>query len=307
MSKKSIWYLLLALSAAAAGAIYPFTKLLSVNLSPLTLSFFRYFIALFPMTPFFIINLRRLERKITGNMLLKLAGLGALGVTGFAVLFFYGVVLSTGTNGSVLVNTQPIFAVILTPLLINEKFSIKNLAAALFGIFGIVLIITGGNISALSFNSSFFTGNVLLIGAALVLTVYSILLKPFVVRYGGTIPTFITFCVGTALLAVIVFLLQGHIVRFEYITAKSSFFLLFIGIFSTAMLYLVFNRALHTVGVVESIGFKLLIPVFGIILSIILLDERPPFTAFIGAGIVIGSIIFIQIKFNNKESKMEQN
>ncbi len=297
MTKKSVWYLLLALSAAAAGAIYPFTKLLSIQFSPLSLSFFRYFIALFPMTPFFIIEMRRSRIILSAAVIFKLIGLGFLGITGFALLFFYGVVLSTGTNGSVLVNTQPIFAVILAPILIHEKFSLKNLIAALFGIIGIFLVITGGNLVSISFSSDFFMGNILLIGSALTLTVYSIILKPFVAQFGGTIPTFLTFCAGTALLALIVFLLKGELIPYESISGKQMFFLLFIGFFSTAMMYLVFNRALQTVGVVESIGFKLLIPVFGIVLSIILLAERPPVVSFIGAGIVIVSIIGIQVRF----------
>ncbi len=296
MSKKYVWYLLLTLSAAAAGAIYPFTKLLALSFSPLSLSFFRYFIALFPMLPFFIIDLKRKRTNLTGKSIAGMAALGVLGVAGFALLFFYGVVLSTGTNGSVLVNTQPIFAVVLAPLLIKERFSTKNLIAAAVGIFGIALVITGGSFSTLRFSSGFFTGNILLLGASVVLTVYSILLKPYVVRYGGTVPTFITFCTGTAVLALVVTVLQGYIAAPAQLTGKSVFFLLFIGFFSTAMMYIVFNRALHTVGVVESIGFKLLIPVFGILLSVLVLHERPAAASLIGAGVVVTAIIIIQLK-----------
>lgn len=303
MPKKYVWFLLLALSAAAAGAIYPFTKLLAVKLSPLSLSFFRYFVALLPLLPFFIVELVRKPDKPQFKEVTALAGLGVLGVAGFALLFFYGVNLSTGTNGSVLVNTQPIFAVILTPLIIRERFSGKNLIAAAIGIFGIILVITGGTFSDLSFSSGFFLGNILLLGASLVLTVYSILLKPFVIRYGGTIPTFITFSAGTLVLALVVLFLQGNIVGTVKLDGLNIFFLLFIGFFSTAMMYLVFNRALQTVGVVESIGFKLLIPVFGIVLSIIMLGERPPALSFAGAGVVILSIIIIQLKIKKNINK----
>lgn len=296
MSKKYVWYLLLALSAAAAGAIYPFTKLLAVSFSPLSLSFFRYFVALFPMFPFFIIDVKRNRNNLTGKSIAGMAALGVLGVAGFALLFFYGVVYSTGTNGSVLVNTQPIFAVLLTPLLMRERFSVKNLLAAAVGIFGIVLVITGGSINSLRFSSGFFTGNILLIGASFVLTIYSILLKPYIVRYGGTVPTFITFTAGTMVLAAVVLLTQGYIAVPEQITGKSAVFLLFIGFFSTAMMYIVFNRALETVGIVESIGFKLLIPVFGILLSVLVLHERPAAASFIGAGVVISAIVIIQLR-----------
>jgi drug/metabolite transporter (DMT)-like permease len=62
----------------------------------------------------------------------------------------------------------------------------------------------------------------------------------------------------------------------------------------TALVYPLFNLALKANGVVRAVGFKLLIPVFGIALSVVLLGERPGLYTYSGAVIVIASVYLIQ-------------
>jgi len=79
------------------------------------------------------------------------------------------------------------------------------------------------------------------------------------------------------------------------ITLGSWPLLIYIGVVGTALVYPLFNLALKARGVVRAVGFKLLIPVFGIALSVILLGERPGIYTYVGAGIVIASVYLIQL------------
>jgi len=63
---------------------------------------------------------------------------------------------------------------------------------------------------------------------------------------------------------------------------------------ATALVYPLFNLTLRSAGVVRAVGFKLLIPVFGIVLSYLLLGERPQVLTLVGAAVVIGSVYMIQ-------------
>jgi drug/metabolite transporter (DMT)-like permease len=296
MKKSRLWLVLLTLAAAAAGSIYPITKLLALEISPLSLAFLRYFLAVLPMTPFFIVEYRRKSERITGRDYTSMLSLGLLGVAGFSLAFFYGVNLSTSSNGSVLVNTQPIFAAFLAPLLIDERFSVRSIAGTALGIIGIFLVVTGGRWNALSFERGVLLGNVILLGASLSLTLYSILLKRYISKYGGVIPTFVTMASGTIALCIVVLSVQGYLVDIGSLTGFEILFLLYIGFFCTAYFFLVFNRALHAVGVVKSIGFKLLIPIFGVVLSMIILGERPSAVSYIGMAVVILSLMMLQLK-----------
>jgi len=296
MKKSRLWLVLLTLAAAAAGSIYPITKLLALEISPLSLAFLRYFLAVLPMTPFFIVEYRRKSERITGRDYTSMLSLGLLGVAGFSLAFFYGVNLSTSSNGSVLVNTQPIFAAFLAPLLIDERFSVRSIAGTALGIIGIFLVVTGGRWNALSFERGVLLGNVILLGASLSLTLYSILLKRYISKYGGVIPTFVTMASGTIALCIVVLSVQGYLVDIGSLTGFEILFLLYIGFFCTAYFFLVFNRALQEIGVVKSIGFKLLIPIFGVVLSMIILGERPSAVSYIGMAVVILSLMMLQLK-----------
>jgi drug/metabolite transporter (DMT)-like permease len=307
MIKSRLWLVLLTLAAAAAGSIYPITKLLVVEISPLSLAFLRYFLAVLPLTPFFLVEYTRKKVRIPARDYTSMLSLGLLGVAGFSLAFFYGVNLSTSSNGSVLINTQPIFAAFLAPLLVDERFTLKSILGSALGIVGILLVVTGGRWSALSFEKGVLLGNIILLGASLSLTLYSILLKRYITRYGGVIPTFVTMVSGTLALCIVVLSVQGYLFHIRSLTGFEILFLLYIGFFCTAYFFLVFNRALHEVGVVESIGFKLLIPIFGVVLSMIILGERPLPLSYAGMGVVIVSLVVIQLRLRTSDRSSQKS
>ena len=139
----------------------------------------------------------------------------------------------------------------------------------------------------------YFWGNLILLGGALSISIYSILLKRYVIKYGGFVPTFLTMLSGTVFLLAAALFVSGSEL-FQGITLKSWPLLIYIGVVGTALVYPLFNLALKATGVVRAVGFKLLIPVFGIALSVVLLGEKPGLFTYIGAAIVIASVYLVQ-------------
>jgi drug/metabolite transporter (DMT)-like permease len=158
---------------------------------------------------------------------------------------------------------------------------------------GVYLIVAGGLSPGDILTHEYFWGNLILLGGALSISIYSILLKRYVIRYGGLIPTFLTMLSGTIVLFAAALLINGTRV-FQGITPGSWLLLIYIGVVGTALVYPLFNLALKATGVVRAVGFKLLIPVFAVVLSVILLGERPGLFTYIGAVIVIASVYLIQ-------------
>lgn len=230
---------------------------------------------------------------MSGPDILAMTGLGALGIALFSVCFTFGLKLSTAYNGSLLINSQPIFTTLLAPLIIKEDFSLVRIIGALAGGVGVYFIVAGGLGPGDILTHVYFRGNLILLGGALSISIYSILLKRYVIKYGGFIPTFLTMLSGTVFLLATALLLSGSDV-FQGITLKSWPLLIYIGMVGTALVYPLFNLALKANGVIRAVGFKLLIPVFGIVLSVVLLGERPGLFTYIGAVIVIASVYLIQ-------------
>lgn len=217
--------------------------------------------------------------------------LGILGISGFSLFLTFGIQLSTAANGSVLANSQPVFMTLLAPLMIRERSSPLRLAGAMIGVIGVYLIVTSG--SLLSPGGGAFFGNVLLTAASLAISIYSILLKRYVKTYGGLVPTFLTMLSGSVFMLLVVLVSPAR-ESLGGIRPRDWLLLLYIGLMGTALVYPLFNMALKKVGVIRAVGFKLLIPVFGVSLSMLLIGEQPGVTTFLGALLVIASVYLIQ-------------
>jgi drug/metabolite transporter (DMT)-like permease len=288
-----LWPILLSFVMFILATVFPATKHLSRDVSPVTIAFFRYFWGTIPLVPFFIIEKKRKRRRVSGSDILAMTGLGALGIALFSICFTFGLKLSTAYNGSLLINSQPIFTTFLAPLIIKEDFSLVRILGALAGGIGVYFIVAGGLGAGEILTHEYFWGNLILLGGALSISIYSILLKRYVIKYGGFVPTFLTMLSGTVFLLAAALFISGSEL-FQGITLKSWPLLIYIGVVGTALVYPLFNLALKANGVVRAVGFKLLIPVFGIALSVVLLGEKPGLFTYIGAAIVIASVYLVQ-------------
>jgi drug/metabolite transporter (DMT)-like permease len=302
--RDALWTVLLVVVMFLLATVFPATKSLTGELSPLSISFFRYFFGVLPLVALYVAERRRLGGDRRGEE--RLASLrrdrwlmGLLGLPGialFSIALTFGIKLSTAYNGSLLVNSQPIFTTLLAPLIIKEDFSPLRLAGSLSGIVGVAFVVAGGgNIGFLGgvLTQRYFLGNLILVGGALSISIYTILLKRYVIRYGGLVPTFLSMLAGAAALFVVALAVLGR-TPFGGVDGRQWLILLYIGVVGTALVYPLFNLALKSAGVVRAVGFKLLIPVFGIALSYLLLGERPQALTYVGALIVIGSVFMIQ-------------
>jgi len=295
MNSKSRSVLLLIAAMIAWGSLYPVSKYIMTETNPLTLSFLRYFFGIAALTPFFIIEIRKNHNPILTKDLIIFMLTGFLGITIFAVFLFYGIKLSTASNGSIIANTQPLFTAILAPLLIHERINGFQIFGVVTGFFGMLLVVTGGSFSGLSFGSSVLTGNLLLAVAAVSMSIYSILLKSSIKKFGGMIPTYFTMAFGTVLLLIINIFTKGFFADLKVLTnPKDLILIICLGCVSTAFAYVLFNSSLKYIDVIRASGFKFLIPVSGVSLSIIFLKERPSIFVYAGILLVIISVIFIQ-------------
>ena len=293
MNKELRWYVLIVLVMLVWGSFFPITKMAVTNTHPLLIAFLRYAFALVVLTPLFI---RELYRRPAPGLrdLLVLSLLGLIGITGFAAFIFYGIRFSSSSASSILVNTQPIFATLLTPLLSREEFSLRRMAGSLVGILGLFLVVSGGDLSALSFRNSAFLGNMLNILASLSLTLFYIFIGTYVRRYGSVLSSFITMLAGAVFLLPLALLTGSGVRQVLALGPVDWGLILYLGTVATAAVYLVFNKAVAELGVVRSVSMKFLIPVFGILLSILFLGESVEPLTWVGIGIVLSSILIIQ-------------
>jgi drug/metabolite transporter (DMT)-like permease len=303
MNNSRFWPPLMIVVMIIWATFYPIIKYVVVDIDPLVLSFYRYFLGFIPLTPFFISELKKLQKKPDLADILIISFLGFIGITLFSVGLFYGIKLSTAINGALLTNTQPIFTAILGPVLIAEILSKKKITGIIVGITGLILVVTNGNFRSFEIKGSAFIGNLLLIGASLSLSLYSMLIRKYVKKFGSIIPTWISMVSGTLFILIINFIRNQSPAQILSLPPLSIVMTLYLGIIGTSLTYLVFNKSLNHMSVTIATSYKLLIPVFGLIFAVIFLNEQPGATTLAGILIVVSSVYIIQKEPKQKASK----
>jgi drug/metabolite transporter (DMT)-like permease len=293
----------------AFATTYPLSKFAVGRVSPYLTAAIRNISACLILIPFYLRERKKLPSPVSlrDGVLINLVGLSG-GVV-FAVLLLVGISLSNASNSSLLINTQPVFAVFLAPLILKEKFSLVKLLSAIVGIAGLFFVVTGGSTGAFVLSGKPLIGNCLLLIASVCMTLYTLLLKPYVVRYGGTIPTFMGMITSTVIFIVLI-LIPGfrsagldqaalgptRIWGPEGLSPGIFAIILYTGIIGTALAYVLFNKSMAILSFTTATAYKVLVPVFGVLLSLLFLGEDHSWQSYMGMVIVFISLSLIVLE-----------
>ncbi|WP_221937516.1 DMT family transporter [Shewanella psychropiezotolerans] len=113
------------------------------------------------------------EISLTRRNKYALFVIATIGVTIQNFSIFFAMKYTQAVNASVVMANMPLAGILLSALLLKTPISRFNIAGALVSIVGVLLVITGGNILSLSFNS----GDLLMVVALTSGCLYTILSK----------------------------------------------------------------------------------------------------------------------------------
>ena len=219
-------------------------------------------------------------------------GIGMLQTTLQYVFFYIGMANITGVKGSV-INSANAFVSIITAhfLLKNEKMSWQKGMGCLIGFVGVIVInYVPGEVLGTGFS---FWGEGMIVLCTMIYGISSVLMK-MISRYGSAMAiTSYQLQFGGVLLIVIGWLSGGKIHHF---TMKSLLLLAYLAVLS-AVAFSIWTSLLkyNPVSRVTIFGFS--IPVFGVILSAIFLNEQViswknlVALAFVSGGIIIVNLV----------------
>lgn len=280
MKRKTLLFLVLANLFWAGNYVYG--KYVVTEVSPIQMTFVRWLIALcflFPMAHF-------IERP-KWNRLWKhwkvLGAMSLLGVIGYNMLLYQALMYTSPLNASLVNALNPAVIVIFSVILLKEKLSKLNILGFAISLFGVLLILTRGQLLEL-FRIQYNMGDLLMLAAILVWTFYSII--------GRTIPqippiaaTAMTVMIG--LLLMLPFASSAWVPLGE-ISSSAKTGILYMGLFPTVGSFLLWNLAVRDIGPSRCGIFLNLITVFTAIISIILGEQITLIQLFGGISVFTG-------------------
>ena len=263
-------YLLLVLTALFWSGTTIVGRAATGEIPPFTLTFWRWTTAFLVFIPFAFRPFWA-QRAIYRKYWLRMVGFSFFGIVGFTIPFFFGLQHTTAINGSLLQAAGPVIIVLTSLIVLRLRLSSSEIVGTILAIVGSSLIVLHGDIAEIS-RLAFGLGDVFIVLSMLSWAIYTVFLKW---KPDGLDPLgFIFVLSGLSLPMLLPFYLwelsHGQIFTPSPVNIG---LILYASIFASVIAYLFWNKSVEAVGP-NVAGFShYLIPVFGTIMSVIILGE----------------------------------
>ncbi len=207
-------------------------------------------------------------------------------------MFFYiGLANTTGVKGTVASGSNAFFAMLIACLLFKqEKLTVKKVVASAVGFAGIVLV----NLNGLDFNMNL-TGDGFVIFSAIAYAISSVLIKKYSAYEDPVVISGYQFIMGGIVMIIAGTLLGGQVL---FASASAVLVLVYLALLS-AIAYSLWGVLLKHNPVSKVSVYSFMIPVFGVLLSNLMLAEKsnvPPLNLLITLVLISAGIIMLNYK-----------
>lgn len=280
-------YLLLALTPLLWACNWIVGRGLHHDIPPMGMTFFRWFFAVLILAPFAIPHLRRDWPVVKANARTML-GLGAIGIGTHNALAYLGLNFTTATNGVILNSFIPVMIVTFSWLFLKERLKPVQLVGVAVSFAGVIVILSQGSLAVLAaFRLN--GGDLFVILSMAMWSVYTIALRW---RPSGLHPLTFLFVIAVIgdLCVLPMWLTEmalGHVIVW---TPAGAAALVSVALFSSVLAYIFWNRGVELVGAQVAGLFVHLMPVYGVILAWIFLDETLGLHHVAGIALILAGI-----------------
>ncbi len=210
---------------------------------------------------------------------------GFFGFTVYHVCLTFGEVQVTAGAASLLISFAPVITTLISVFFLHERLRVWGWVGMLISMAGIVFILIGEG-KEMRFEPS----GLLIILAALGMSLYTVLQKPLLRKYRAL--EVVTYCIWAGTLFTLVFL-PGLGEAIVAAPPSDTLAVVYLGIFPTALAYVAFSYVLAytTVSLVSNSLY--LIPVFAMGIAWVWLREVPSMLSLVGGGVVMIGILLV--------------
>lgn len=280
------FYILLSVTAVLWGVQPVLVKLTIKELTPITLTAFRYF--LLSGTLFFIMYLTR-EKQIRPDRpcILLLMLMGICGVLINNVTQFSGLQYSTVTNATLISSTAPAITALLAAVFLKERLIPLRWLGILISLSGAIFLITHGSLAAL-LNISLNYGDILFFISQIAWAVYA-LISIRVMKTLSVLATTAWSGLFGALFTSIYGLCVGEL-YYAPISTPVALSLVYIiwGGGVCAMMF--WNISVKETGAGRAAIFLNIMPIVGILCGVVFLQEELRYQEFFGAAAILSGV-----------------
>ncbi|WP_396653881.1 DMT family transporter [Metabacillus litoralis] len=298
--KKYSVLLFLVLANLFWAGNYVFGQYLVVEMSPLQMTFFRWLIAVFLLVPLahFI---ERPNWKSVWKEWKTLLVLAVLGIISYNFLLYEALQYTTSLNAALVNSINPAVIVLFSVLFLKEKIQLKNMIGLMISLLGVLLVLTKGQLH-LIFHNNYNQGDILMIFAIIVWTIYSI-----IGRKTKNIPPIAATSVSV-IFALIMLLPMIAVNGSDFnlnLSLQALIGILYMGMFPSVCSFIFWNISLRHIDASKAGIYLNLITVFTAIIGLIL-GKSISVVQVVGGVLVFMGVYLTSMKVKARKGKVEQ-
>ena len=300
-SYADLYFVLMMLIAVIVWAFaFPFIRIGLDELSFINLTIMRFFIVCCILLILLVILPKKFSR-LQKKDIIPIFILGFVGVIVYHLGLNYGELYVSPGAASLIIATIPIQILILAVIFLKEKITSIKLLGIILAMLGVLIISIWGTKDEV-FEIKYITAAIAIFIAAGAGAFYTIAGKKLLARYSGLSLTVYAMLLGS--IGLLPLTINSSLInQVSNLSLKGWFALIFLGIFSTIIGYVIWYIALEKKTASEISIYLYLIPVLSTIISYFLLNEEITYMFILGGFLVISGLIIVnrKTKITNKQ------
>lgn len=264
------------------------------EISPVSLSFFRWFTATIIILPFAIKKFRN-EWNVVKRSWHYLFWVSLAGISLFNTFVYIAGHYTTAINLALIGTTSsPIMSIILARIFLKEKIGLMKVAGVTICIAGILFLLAKGdyeNLLLLHFSS----GDAWMLLAAFCFAVYNVLVRKKPRSLSAVNFLFVIFLGGTILLAPFFIWEHAHAAAIHW-NRSLIISILYLGVGTSVVCYFIWNISIGILGAGRTALFGNLIPIFSSLEAVIILHEEFTWIHVVSMIIVFTGLLLANLR-----------
>ncbi|MBI1389847.1 MAG: EamA family transporter [bacterium] len=272
------------------GTTFPGNKwILNQGIDPVGLGFARLLLAAMMIFPFFLARRHTTRWSAADWRRALLAGVCANGLA--VILEYEGTGLTSASNASLIIATESVFSVFLAVWILKERLHYQTVAGGAAAMAGVALVMMRDVRHFEMHGGGGLLGDLMVLGSVVSWGFYTILSKRLLERSDPAVAIFyisIFACVPLGLVSAG----NGALPRLASMNAKEWGMTIYLGAICSGLGFMLYFQGLKRLSASVVALTLTLIPVFGVLFSVLWLDERLGLEQLAGAVAILGGVTF---------------
>ena len=281
---KFLPYLEALFAVVVWGASFIATKVALRELAPVTVVWLRFAMGVVVLG--FAVAARRQFSLLKKSEWLYFALLGFLGITFHQWLQSNALQTSEAGTTAWIVSTTPVFMALLGWIVLKEKLDWIKTFGILLAFAGVLIVISRGDLSSLSFGRLGAPGDKLILISAINWAVFSALSRRGLKMHPAALMMFYVMSFGW-LFTSILFFAGESLSPLQQLSVNGWVSIIFLGVFCSGLAYVAWYDALKALTTAQTGVFLYIEPLIAVLVAFFILDEAITAASLIGGGVII--------------------